>query len=379
MGSQKPQLLGSMILMAALYSANALTGSPPVLSDPVRSGEQFQFTLRGQTNVSYVIEWSSDLVVWVPAVTNSDSQATRIVATPASPGAAFWRVHRPASPAFAYAIAARSRVTLGGSGRIDSFNSTNTLESTTGWYDPLKATDRAKIGCASSSTIAFNIGNMDVHGTVATEPSGTVSLGPNGCAGSKLFVSNPVNGGKIEPGYRREDMNLAFAPAKLPVPFGPAMTPGAGNVGGTNYNYVLGDGDYQIQSINLGSGEKILVNGKARIHVVGSTSVFGSGTVIISRGTSLEWYAGDTVNWGGFGCINGSGFAKDFSIIGLSSASVSYNGSASFIGTIYAPTATVTIGGTTNSVGALVCDTVELSGGMSLHFDESLVHAGPWF
>ena len=365
--------------MAGLCSANALTGSPPVLSDSVRSGDQFQFTLRGQTNVSYVIESSSDLIVWVPAATNSDPHATKIIFAPATPAAVFWRVRRPASPAFAYAIAARSRVTLGGSGRIDSFNSTNVLESTMGRYDPAKATDRVKIGCASSAASAFNVGNMDVYGAVATEPSGTVSLGPNGCVGSKLFVLNPINAGRIQAGHGRKDMNFAFVPAKLPVPFGPAMTPSPGTVGGTNYTYVLGDGDYQIQSTVLGIGEKMLVNGKARIHVTGTTSVLGSGSVIISPGASLEWYAGNTVNWGGFGCINSSGFAKDFSIIGLSSASVSYSGSFPFIGTIYAPTAPVTIAGTTDSVGALVCDTVELSGGMSLHFDESLAQAGPWF
>jgi hypothetical protein len=174
-------------------------------------------------------------------------------------------------------------------------------------------------------------------------------------------------------------MNFAFADAKLPIPFGRAITPGPGMVGGTNYDYVASDGDYQIESINLGMGQKVLINGKARLCVTGPTSLSADAYVVINSGASVEWYAGAEVTWGGRGCINTSGFAKNFSIIGLSSAPIAYNGNSSFIGTIYAPTAPVSIAGSADAYGAIVGDTISVLGDMSLHFDESLAYNGPQF
>ena len=82
----------------------------------------------------------------------------------------------------------------------------------------------------------------------------------------------------------------------------------------------------------------------------------------------------------GGGCINDSGLAQNFSIIGLPfSTSIRYSGTAPLIGTIYAPTASVAIVGNSDAVGAIVGDTVTLSGDMGLHFDESLRHAGPCY
>jgi hypothetical protein len=365
--------------LAGVCACVALTGSPPALTNASWSGEGFQFTLHGQTNVSYIVESSSDLRTWTPALTNSDSHATRVIVAPAVAGHTFWRVQRPPSPAFAYAIAARSNVTLGGSARIDSFNSTNALESINGRYDPATATDRAAIGCASTNTGAVNVGNMKVYGYVATEPSGTVTLGPNGGVGSKSWIMNPVSAGTIEPGHRREDMNFAFAEAKLPVPFGPAMTPVPGTVGGTNYTYVLDHGDYRASSITLSSSQKMIVIGKARLHVTGVTTVAGNGYILIASDASLELYAGGQVTMGGGGCINSSEFATTFSIIGLATEPLSYSATTRFVGTIYAPSSRVTMTGTTDAVGAVVGSTVEISGSMGLHFDESLKSAGPFF
>jgi hypothetical protein len=366
-------------LLAGVYACVALTGSPPALTNSSRSGDGFQFTLQGQTNVGYIVESSSDLRNWTPALTNSDSHATRVIVAPALPGHTFWRVQRPPSPSFEYAIAARSNVTLGGSGRIDSFNSTNALESDIqGRYQPMTATDRARIGSASSATNAISIGNVDVYGYVATEPSGTVTLGPNGGVGSKPWIMNPVYAGTIEAGHLREDMNFAFAPGTLPASFGPAMIPVAGTINGTNYNFVLGDGDYQLPALTLSASQKMIVTGKARLYVPGITSLGGQAYILLEPDASLEWYANGQMALSASGCINGSGLARNFSIVSLTTVPVSYSGGAPFIGTIYAPAASVTLSGTSDAVGAVVGSTVTISGSMGLHFDESLKSVGPF-
>ena len=374
------QFMGGAVLLGGLFSAVALTGTPPTLTDAMWSGNQFQFTLRGQTNVSYIIQSSSDLRTWTPVVTNSDPRATRTVVLPAAQSAAFWRIQRVPGPLFEYAIAARGSVSLGGSGRIDSFNSTNALESTNGRYDPAKATDRAGIASGLTNTNAVNVGNVKVLGTISLEPLGAVSIGPNGGVGSSTFINNPVTAGMIEPGHLRDDMNFAFAAAKFPIPYGPIWPLPPGSVGGTNYKYVLADHDYAAASITLAAGERILITGKARMYVTGQTRVTGNGYILIGPDASIEWYARGEVDLGGVGCLNSSGLAQSFSIIGLStSTSIRYSGSAPLIGTIYAPTATVTIVGNSDATAAVVGNAVTLSGDMGLHFDESLRHAGPFY
>ena len=57
----------------------------PVLSAPAAPARQFGFTLTGQSNVTYVIECSRDLVNWTPVATNYDTVDVRAVTLP-SPG-----------------------------------------------------------------------------------------------------------------------------------------------------------------------------------------------------------------------------------------------------------------------------------------------------
>jgi hypothetical protein len=57
--------------------------------------QQFHFTLRGRTNIFYVIEGSTDLRTWVPVLTNRDDCATRLI-TVNSPQP--WRFYRALAP-----------------------------------------------------------------------------------------------------------------------------------------------------------------------------------------------------------------------------------------------------------------------------------------
>jgi hypothetical protein len=83
------------------------------------------------------------------------------------------------------------------------------------------------------------------------------------------------------------------------------------------------------------------------------------------------------VSIGGQGCINDSKLARNLSIFGLSTNTITYAGLGQFIGTIYAPYAPVTLTGTTDAVGAVVCTNFTLTGTMGFHFDESLKSSGP--
>jgi len=287
------------------------------------------------------------------------------------------RVQTKVSRVFPQAILSKSRVTLGGNGRVDSFNSTNHLESLNGQYIEARATDRAIVASLTRNATDFNVGNVDIYGYVATGPGAFVNVGPGGVVGSTLFNLAPGHGGQIESGHHRNDFNVYVDDGALPLNFSPLPIPLAGtgaNIGGTNYLYVAGYGDYAVGTISMSTGVKFLITNRARILVTGNATLTADAAIILTTNATVEWYqAGSTVNMGGRGVVNSRGYARDFQLIGLKSCtSVSYSGSLQFIGTVYAPSANVILTGSADAYGALVGNSIELSGGMGLHYDEAL-------
>ncbi len=63
----------------------------PVFSLPTWATNQFRFTLTGEASVPYVILTSTDLVNWVPVVTNRDATAIRSIPVPATGPRSFYR------------------------------------------------------------------------------------------------------------------------------------------------------------------------------------------------------------------------------------------------------------------------------------------------
>jgi hypothetical protein len=69
---------------------------PPQLFAPVAGMGRVNFTLRGQSNVTYVIQQSIDLVNWMPVATNYSRAADRSVSIPSLDTQGFYRaVARP--------------------------------------------------------------------------------------------------------------------------------------------------------------------------------------------------------------------------------------------------------------------------------------------
>lgn len=283
----------------------------------------------------------------------------------------FVRVKTKINLRFNQAILARGTVVCNSSGaRVDSFNSGKTNESTLGQYDPLKATDRATIATVAKTAGVVDLGNLDLYGRVGTGPGGTVTVGSQGNVGSTTWNSNPANNGQIQPGYFTDDVNLYIPDGIVPSGFVMGVAPGGGTVNGTNYAYILNDGDYTLNGINLNNAN-ILIQGKARLYVNGTTQV--KGQIVIAPDASVEWYAGGSFDVSGGGIVNSPGLAKNFSLIGLNNClSISYSGNARWCGTVYAPKATVTVTGGTDGIGAIVASTLKMTGGMGFHYDEAL-------
>lgn len=281
---------------------------------------------------------------------------------------------------FSKAMVAKGAIDLSGNNvRSDSFDSSDPKYSTGGQYDPTKSRDNGDIATNSSLLNSLAVGNADILGHVSTGPGGSVEIGPNGAVGDKAWHALGRNG--IKPGWSADDMNVQFPDVKLP--FNGGFAPSSDKVDGTNYTYVLGDGNFELNELSLSGKGAVLVSGNATLLVRGNVSVSGNAYIYIAPGANLQMYVeGASADFGGNGVVNSAGKAESFGYWGTSSnVEVKLRGNAAFIGTIYAPSAYLSLGGggrdTHDFVGASVSNQVKMNGHFNFHYDEALAKFGP--
>ncbi len=194
---------------------------------------------------------------------------------------------------FSKALVAKSTIDLNGNNiTTDSFDSTDPLYSTLGRYDSSKRKANGDVATNSSLTNSLSIGNADIYGRVATGPRGSVSIGPNGSVGDLAWHASGHTG--IETGFYNDDMNVSFPDVNPPFTGG-AFTPGGGTVDGDYYNYVLGDGNYQLSSLKISGQKDMIVTGHAVLYVTGDVDISGQAYVHIAPDASLEMYVGGPI------------------------------------------------------------------------------------
>src|SRR5258707_14491010 len=107
--------------------------------------------------------------------------------------------------------------------------------------------------------------------------------GPNGAVGARTWQNS--NDG-IEAGWFTDDMNVDFPDVTLPFnPPGLPVLPGI--VGGTAYNYVLGNGNYQMVSLSMSGGAKMIVTNNAVLYITGNDNLSGNAQIDIAPVVSL--------------------------------------------------------------------------------------------
>src|SRR5439155_4025060 len=128
-----------------------------------------------------------------------------------------------------------------------------------------------------------------------------------------------------------------------------------GRLGGTNYAYLVGNGNYYYSgTVSLGSGQGMMVVGNATVYVTGSFNLNSGAFITIGSGAKLKLYVGGpTFYVGGQGAANVTGNAANMTLYGLPGLTTgSYTGQAQFVGTIYAPEADWTLSGGADLFGA---------------------------
>lgn len=272
-------------------------------------------------------------------------------------------------------LAARVNVDLKGNKiTTDSFDSSDPAHSTNGLYNA--ATRKAGGDIASTDGI-INVQNANVMGTLYTGPGGSYTINAQGSVGDVAWVSGGQTG--VEPGHFKNDFNMDFPAVSAPYSTGTAPTGGTNS--GTNYTWILGNDNYMCATnATFNTGDAILVTGSARVYVTGNFTMSGSSTLTIAPGARLELYvagANTTIS-----TVNNSGNCSSFTYFGLpNNASITLTGNASFLGSIYAPNANLTLSGggqnTLDYQGAIAVNTITMNGHFNLHFDENLKRNGP--
>ncbi|HKS37127.1 MAG TPA: hypothetical protein VJW76_08060, partial [Verrucomicrobiae bacterium] len=282
-------------------------------------------------------------------------------------------------PFFNKAMAAEGLIDMNGRFVLtDSFDSSDTSASTGGKYDISK---RKGNGDVASNGALINVNNAGIMGKVSTGPGGTIQLGSWASVGDTAWVSKPTIG--IQPGYASDDMNVDFPPVSVPTP---ALT------GNTTYTTSIGGSRTLVGGL-LGSpayfkltdfSGKITVTGDVVVYVPagGTVSFTGNSGITLNTGATLKVYVGAaSADISGKGVIN-PGSALNFQYYGLpSNTSLTFGGNAAFTGSVYAPSAALSLGGGGSDlydfVGSCIVNTVKMNGHFKFHYDEALAKVGP--
>jgi hypothetical protein len=255
-------------------------------------------------------------------------------------------------------ITLRNTITMSGGGVIDSFDSGDPFKSTGGQYDIAKRQSHGDVATTNSGN--SNLNNTYVYGSLAY--SGSAVKNTNNVQGT---ISTPFNAtipATSDPGWSSGSWDSSVT----------QVTSTATLVAsGTQSNPTR----YKLSQINISGGNVLTLtgNGYMEIWVTGKLTTSGSGYITQDTGTHVMYYVDNDINLSGSSYLNQSGYAANVSIIGVGTGhKVTVSGSAAFVGVIDAPGSDVTISGGGGLNGALIGNSLNISGGAGLHYDEAL-------
>ena len=351
---------------SSLLTSNAWTHGADGLYHKTRTfpdGSYFNASIQPGTNPVIVSTGSVPVMYRSGPTTNYLSRKVKVVAQPTAvtPGG----------------VNAKGKVTISGSGYIDSFDSSNPTYSTGGLYVSSKRKANAQALTDSSASGAVSLaGSGLIYGSATTGPTGTVTFAGSTAVGDIAW--DGVHTG-MESGHSANDANVQFNDVTAPFTYGSGTTPSSGtySFGGTNYNYLLGSGNYNMSSLSLSGIQKMAITGSTTLYVNGSFSTANSAFIYIASGASLTMYVNGSASISGAGVVNGTQTASQCTIYGLPGCTtITCGNSGAYIGAIYAPEAALTVSGAGGVSGGVTANTVTVSNSGAVHYDEHLSNVG---
>jgi hypothetical protein len=140
------------------------------------------------------------------------------------------------------------------------------------------------------------------------------------------------------------------------VTFAPGLY---GNITVNNKVVHLTAGTYTFNQLLLAGGAEIIVDSGPVVLQLAGQSLTGTPPVVLDMA-------------GGSFVSNPTGNAANFYIAYGGTAEVHMRGSSDAYGVVYAPNSNVTVYGSSHWYGSILGNTVDVSGGVNLHYDRNL-------
>jgi hypothetical protein len=252
---------------------------------------------------------------------------------------------------------------------VDSYDSRDPNKSTNGHYDPAK---RQENGDIATNGETIDTGNAHIYGNASTD------------GGDVLRATNVS-------GEIRDD----FYQELLPV-VKPTMVAEPGSPTTVNNTTVLtakaaGPAQFILADVTLSGQNTLHIKGAAdgsptyaQVLVNGNVSLSGQGQIILDPGVHVRLFVGGNADMTGNGVSNPNS-PLHFQIYGLERAAgepngtLKISGNGGFRGSAYAPNYDITMvgGGNADTIfGAFVGQTIIMTGGQAVHYDEALGEGG---
>jgi len=254
---------------------------------------------------------------------------------------------------------------FGGTLSIDSYDSSDPLSSnpandTTGFYDPALATDVAFV---ANPVGGFNLsGNAHILGFAAAASGYNVTASGSATISSRGWSGKGIQRTPLDHATNGFSMNM---PDVTP-PYQSGITPTNGTVNGTNYTYVLAGGFYMGSNLVATTyGKTMYVAAPSKLYVTGTIDL---SQVVFTNGARLDLY----LSQNNVLCPSVIGAAPQFIVWGLDSCTtLILNGTAIFVGVVYAPRANLKAAGGAQFFGAMTADYFQSGGNFSFHHDQA--------
>ena len=254
---------------------------------------------------------------------------------------------------------------MSGGGVIDSFDSSSGLYSTNHLYDSTKRLSNGDVGVANNTAGKTDLRSTYVYGDLVysgTAPKNTSNVQGNISSpftGSISSVSNPTWAAGSYTNYA----NGSSVP--VAVTSGTTSAPVLIKING---DFTVGGGQtFTINSANTNNSNNAII-----IWVTGKLTTSGSGMISQDSHVNVTWYVDSDITVSGSSFANGSGYAANMTMYGVGNNKATISGSGAFVGVLNAPGYDVTISGSGGLSGSVTANTLTISGGASLHYDQAL-------
>ncbi len=264
----------------------------------------------------------------------------------------------------------RNDLDMSGGGVIDKFNSNTTPTSTF-----LSSPDTYRSTVYNDTLVGIlnadgsDLKNTFIYGEVAYSTTGAAPKNTNNIQGTPKLTTpfSSTIPSVSDPAGTPDATYGAGSPPFATIAAGTKAHPKLVKITG-NFT-VPGGQSVTITAPNSGADNNYII-----FWVTGNYTTSGSGFISQASGVHTTWYVDGDMTTSGQSYTNGDGVASEVSFIGVggSGSKFTISGGGNFVGTILAPNYDGTISGSGALVGSVVANSLNISGGASIHYDDAL-------